>query len=1088
MNFGVIKKFSFFQMYLKRLSASSSLSAGFIGDMSSYYRSPGSDFATGIQLRYTNASGLDFLEAHVPDYSLSWNGTTYGDMEARYVAYLYGADDTWRVLDLYVEIWVGGVRVANWHIGTIDTSMVQQVPSSIPLIGIAPILSAFGFLPSIASPGGITVPPLTSGVGYPADAPHGLSALTFDDWDGDGVIDAGPVVPPPSGSASYSGSVQGGWRWDVSGIKEQFATGLRIIATPSISCPISAPPLPTITTTDTWTNTAESSGTSSWTDGGATEAIYNSCWIQPVPKVPRRYRRFDPDYSALAIRFGLPRARRHGLARCMIDGAESRNDTYETAIPARSQILSVVGPDTHPYEDALLIDFTDCLHVRDAWHVVSPDGFHGTVHQLTTEYPGADSPASGYIPALYSSNTVTCYWDMLCNPHWSHKLFFQDWDVQGSSQDCDLYWCPIQQQWEYHSALPLEEQLRTRNNILLDQLNQNLTWHALYCGHGIRNLGLNRWQNRTETLLSSYTYTSASSPLWSTTDCSLAFGADIAVTADPGKTVIQFKLKLGSWDYDPRQWVHFANEIMAAWTTTGIDALAVSLKGIDNEVIDIGAVNGSWVPKPRGSAVKFAGSWGIDNGAGLVYDLGVDEADGISSATMADPERAGAFQLLPGSTETYLVFDLTLHTAGATVHVNYPQFRMHDTRNPKLVYESGLCYALYYNDGPGIRFGNSNWFTGSYPPISTPGVTGLSYWRTLTDVLCDNNEWLKGVDRTTNLLSDFGALFDSVEGTTYAEYERDTYGVLLPDPTYTTLKFAVGNDFSEVPPLCLMPRKERETTDWIEDGAWCLDIWSWIVNRQRYAAPGPIGIHLFDGATQITVDDAGTITQWSFTSHENPTDNDETTNIDVKYDGTKRATALPWHGYLYEGDIAPQDEKGYHLCRHPHNNLLFAVRSNDAGIEVVRFDARLVMDEIFTVLSGSDYGRAQIAFRSEGGIIIAYENLGTIYSIESQSMSHNGGWSSPVTVGTGKNPALAIDEKYVLEFCAGYDTDRWKLFSRESGGSWSYVADIALTATDTSSAGLEFAPDGSNVLVFVYDDAGTMKRLFSTNFGQSWNT
>ena len=70
-----------------------------------------------------------------------------------------------------------------------------------------------------------------------------------------------------------------------------------------------------------------------------------------------------------------------------------------------------------------------------------------------------------------------------------------------------------------------------------------------------------------------------------------------------------------------------------------------------------------------GSATDFAGSWIQD----YLLGAGTDEAGGTSAATMADPERNFAFQLLPGKTAEWLRFTFTVDDPLLDVTLDHAQ-------------------------------------------------------------------------------------------------------------------------------------------------------------------------------------------------------------------------------------------------------------------------------------------------------------------------------------------------------------------------------------------------------------------------------
>lgn len=127
----------------------------------------------------------------------------------------------------------------------------------------------------------------------------------------------------------------------------------------------------------------------------------------------------------------------------------------------------------------------------------------------------------------------------------------------------------------------------------------------------------------------------------------------------------------------------------------------------------------------------------------------------------------------------------------------------------------------------------------------------------------------------------------------------ETAAVLLPAPTRTRFQLALMNLYQECPPLADMPRPERDG-DWAETGDFCLDVWSWCPEPQRYIAPGSDEIEVYTpGGSLITAVETGYVAGWTVSKHLQELDNAETAyRIKWAADGEEYARARPWHGYL----------------------------------------------------------------------------------------------------------------------------------------------------------------------------------------------
>lgn len=504
---GLIKDHTFFQMHLEKISNSSGVGSGSTGQIVSLFRGILGDLQVGISLAIYNVEGIESVQVDIPSFGLSATSLGYGDLTLDMSGDIYVDEYSWYVFNCIATFRMGGGLLANWVLGDLDSTQLGKAPSMIPLIGIPPILSAGGYN------------------AVPLSAPSGMSLtskpISFPLSVTDGVVWNNEVLPA-SGSNSYTGSYRGGWRWDVGGAKETFSTLASYITPPGIACSVSATPLPNIVTTDTWDNTVEASGTGSWDNLGNVEVTGQSCWIQPTPDLVRKLQRIGNDYAALCVRYSLPDSSQFGISRCGV----SQNQNSILKIPARSYLLSTVQGAPHAYEDALN-DRPECLYYRESFHGIANIST-GIMNEQISQSLGAGSPPTGYIPILNSTESVTRYWDFLCNPHWSHKLWFEDWN----NWDVNDYWSPIKQQWIYNAALPVPEQLQTRNNIILDIPQAQTPWHEAYVSHNARLLGVSRFQVLPKVLKMEHTYGPESASLWTATGAVLTFNST-TITINP---------------------------------------------------------------------------------------------------------------------------------------------------------------------------------------------------------------------------------------------------------------------------------------------------------------------------------------------------------------------------------------------------------------------------------------------------------------------------------------------------------------------------------------------------------------------------
>ena len=1020
-------------------------------DCGTHFRNGGNDYFPGVAIvsRYTDA---DAWELNVNCPSLSGGayhvfGRSDHDLNVRIYGKAYAYEYDWTVIPAKVELRDGGSLVKTWSTTKLDGEPFYKQLSAIPLFGMPIDCSVTPDVP---------VPRRTSDLGYVA---------TYD-WDS-----------------------QWGWRLWIDGVAYEFPISIYNGTAPGGAFP--APDLPTLTGTTTWNPASTGAGYVDDSSGTDCTVMTNRVRLLPIPDLARNYHRLEDDYRALVDRYGLPAAI-FTQTTTETSGGTVINPDPVTLIPQRAEFRAGITQPPHVYEDALN-DPIYCVSTVEGTrqHLIASGVLLNDDYIRTDllELHGAENAPIDAHPYLDSVEPVVRYWDYLCHPFQSHKMHFKDLNVQGSVLDAVVYETRARTQWISDPVLDPSEDTESRNHVVLDPVLSAEFFHETYVTHGARTLGLCRWTTFPITVRTGHAYDSASSALFTGTDCTLSFGADVTVVADPGKTSVILDLDLDSWTHLPFQWANLADRIRVDWTTTNISSIEWFLVGIDTTETPLNAIKGAYVSKPRGTATKYAFSF-IDNGLGVCTDLGTDVTGaGISPATMADPERAKNFELTPGSTNQKLRARITLTTAGATCHVDYPELARQDGRKPYLVYENGKDCSLLYQDGAGIRFGNSDWYNGAtYPPPTVPTTSGLGLQRSVVDFICDEREVLEGVDRVTNLLTQLTTLFDSEEASSFLNYKFDTYGIFLPNPTWTTVYAALGNLYAEVGPSLIFPRRERDFTTWEETGPWVHSVYSWCPGRKRYLAPGNVAVHVFDGATQKTIDDPVISSGWAVSSHETEVDNQET-GWDLKQSGTHYGTATPWHGYMFVGTAVSEDGKNLHeTVTRP--GFLYQVLATKAEIHIRRFDLD-EFDETQLVYTSSSQtlGIAQVGAFAATTLRIVFEEDGVVYYVESASFGTEGNWTMPTTIATGKNPAYAIDPRHNIEYVAVYDTGagKWKMYRNKDGTGFVYLSDIATTATDDSAAGLELSPNELGTLVFVYDDGGTIKQTVSTNYGETWN-
>lgn len=877
MNLGRVETLS--TQYRLRLLPSAGASSGgssFSSSTVSYFRSPSADKDVGVRLSaIKNVSGW-FYRVEVPLFSIDWTpGSAIGGEEELQVWLdhkLMAGDDYWLLKGLGISIYLDGSFQDSYSPGDTGSSGDDKFASQIPLYGIHPFVYASATAPV-------------------------------------------PDSPSFSGGATMAGSAVGGGAWFIDGEPQLDPAALPdvLVAPPGISCGIAGGTLPSVGASDIWTVTAEGSIDLSYSSSHI-DFETRASFVQAVPDLDRRIERMSSDYKAKWVKFATSRAYQQGNSKCITweppDPPVETNATPTEIeeIPAYAKAENVVGNATHEIED-LLYARSKCLYYAEV--ITSHSDFSGglftgsSAHKDSIEYVGCDSvPFSGSVAGLGCSDASVRYHDYVTNPHQSYKLSHQELNVQGTSLTPEEYEIPARQQWLNGVD---EEELNTRNNVIIDPTLAAATWHNNEYGEGPRMLGACRWQTVDVEPLMSYQYDSGSEDLWSSTHCSLSFGSDITLTPTGGFTDLTIKLDLGSWDIEPYMRTLQMDQLRQVWDPTHMVSIDWSLECADGTLIPIALTNDGWNWIPQGEADHFAGSWGIDNKVhSSVDDTGVDSVilgNGRSATTMADPELASCFELGFGRNYKYLRADIEVDDTSHTVSIDYPEVRKHDTRDPVMFHESGMVATFLNPDHSMVRHGQYKW-TAAGAMISPPSVRGLGSQSTAVDGLADSRVWYLIKASDEDLTTQLATLFDSDEGQTVALCSADTASVYLPTQTNGTVKLAILNHKSEVVPLSISPRPARNTTSWQETGTRGLRAYSWCLETQRYVVPGPVPMHIVRlGSPDTTITTVGAMAPSGFsdTYHREPVDNQEVpTDFAVVCGDNTFANVTPWHGYYAE--------------------------------------------------------------------------------------------------------------------------------------------------------------------------------------------
>jgi hypothetical protein len=836
------------------------------------------------------------------------------------------------------------------------------------------------------------------------------------------------------------------------------------------------------------------------------------------------------DFAALFQRGGFPKVTSYGSRTCSPVPAFGsppstvRTETQQPEVYARqTAMLSTVLNASHTIDDPLGETTYAPMEAakssgRGQWVALKPAPFAGTAGPPPMRTPYTEG-VSFRFPC--QTDTTTDNGDMLdyldwddgddsdmsvgqvvryvsywANPHWSYWYHPRDWALDGAAAPWELYWSPVRSQHLTHPDLPSGEDRLSRNSIVSAPLNSNglsgflqtYVTGELYTSWR----GVCRFKTDVPDIPASIALDSASSPAWSSADATFTFGSNVSV--DPSATTVTIDLDIARWDAPPYQYPLGCGSVNLQWGATNIVSVKVYLVGVEgSSVLITDNVEGTF-PVPSGSTTKYAGTWAKDYGVGYATDQGTDAtASGASLATLADPERAGGFELLPGRSGSKLRFvvEVADHTLPFTLE--YPVWHR-PGGDFALVPLTGQSSSLIYENGPHQQWGEWSFFDFVADAFidnpSAPNVWPIGAAPTIGDYLCWRREALEGTDRENGLDAEIAALY--LNGTEYTLRDhmwRDPGLELVTHAWIMALgspKKIVGclvNSFSEIPPLAMLPHQNRN--QYLEaDSTYCQKVWDYAFEGRRLIVEGITPAHLTtSGGTQWT-SVAAAPAGWSVSSHVHAVDGTET-GFKVVYGGAHYGTVRPYHGFF--SILWPASARSVSLAAAP-NGILLAVWVDSVGIQRWRLNRR-GLDERDRMLELADVATAQAAYLPKGGFSVFYAlSSGGCYRMDTRTWGLD--WSTPEMIVSGrKQPAPAIDPRTGSEFVATWAEESsvgtWRVHRKLADGeSWTDMGPVA-TGPEIS-AGLRFSPDGDRPLVFVLFDGAEVTRYESLDYAQTW--
>lgn len=830
----------------------------------------------------------------ITSFAIELNNTSYGPYVLANSFITSGTVDV-VITNYRAYFMAGGVIESFW-----DSALFTYNGSTILSLGADSSVSSF------VAPCGVPL------IGFPANLSCSSGSSEAP------IIGVPPIYSVSSSTAvSCSCTANGGWRFTEhgSGTYVELPVTLDFVAPPTAPsiCPDPGCPSPSAT------NTYNGAVSSVWSQTAVTVANYstvltssgNSCSISLIPDLPKSVKRMNAHGSAVMVfRFSMPQSSIE-LDSTNVDYVGSSNASLSSVVnpnPTEVYDLAVVGNSTDPIEDAFS---------QHSYAVYSSQGvsFYGShigsaeqAQQLTRSsafvgitdadwLANAGTPGVNQVlnyqppPSLNTYGLIGKYINVWTSPHWSYMYWYENWTLDGASKDFSSYWGPIGTQWLSDPALPPLQDRQTRTDLcvapfatsLMGLYSPSLPW------------GVSRFQAQNITPPFVFTFAAAQSSLFTFTNATAVYGANITVT--PTTTSPSVSIALEGFSVEPYFLLALMERVAVNWAGANITAVSVSLVGQDGSVEVIGTAPGtlSWLTPPIPS--KYLGSWGQDFSYGQTSDGGSDTLPaGESVAAMASPTQNAVSQILNGYTAASLQISFSLANL-TPFTLDYPSFYT-PIAAPTYLSETSMSGSYLYPKGPGVRVGQWN-FTPTSAISATPGIYGLGSKQNVCDGLATKYALFKGIDPVTNTNTEIATLYDSTEGNTVADIIHGTASHWVTSnnvPTHIAI-----NSLAELPPMATLPFLTHSPTTLQLTTTYAQEAWDYSCEPRYLIYPVSV-TDLEDPSGSIWTAPSGIVVNgWNIRSHTHPVTNSEDATFKIVSNTVQYATVSPWHGYIWFG-------------------------------------------------------------------------------------------------------------------------------------------------------------------------------------------
>ncbi len=835
--------------------------------------------------------------------------------------------------------------------------------------------------------------------------------------------------------------------------------------------------------------------------------------IRIVPDLDKAIQRHAEGYRALLLRLPLPAVTAMASRFCTIDSVTTSASSTPVVYPGSAEFLGAVGDSTHAMEDLLALPTyaptnaskTESESIEYSFFGVGlcicsdptgncmgcPAGCGFGCYDLCPEYDDSYQEESVGFNLLADVGDEGSYqWHFADeyrylgtwgNLLWHYLHYHEPWSGISYAD----YWGVIRQQWINNAAAEIA--INTRSDMIgsCHEESGHTPFLDEFVG-GYRWLGCSRWRIRKPDIPAELATDSTGTARWK-------FGIEVdaefngegtvgsTITLEPGTT--RATVDVLDFESAPYLYALICDRIRIE-SGTNIDSIKVTAIGIDGARATVCTETGTF-DLPNGRSRRYAGSWGIDNGNGVLTDEGTDSIykKGISAETMSDVKRCVGFELLPTYACARLRFDIVPANPAEEITFPHPVF-IASEETPTMVWESAQICALLYPDGQLVRLGNWLWYDGT-SLNNPPSVVGAGYKSTVIDALCTLRMIWEGRAHDDGLTTELTALYDSYEGQSVGVVDK--FSIAYPLATDNGMPWALVNTISECPPLTCFPNRSWNSSTWEQDGSYKHQVWDWTQEPRYLLTAGDEAAHLTTaGDIQWTSAFLGVPSGWSASVHTHAVTNSELPDFKVVKGEKTWAEVTPWRGYSAVLDYLPDGSRvSYNVARHMRH---YAAYVNDDGFVVIgRSDNadHTSFDEITTEIEAES-----LCIYAERATV---NQLLTLYYTDADGLhartSGDDGetWSMPTTIsGDGFSPAVVLSNngtRYL--YWLQEETDTWTIKGQLQDALGQVVEDTFTIASDADGEGLacdeSVGADGLHRITLLYRAYSELTALVSYN-------